>query len=367
MEKRNWDDFRFVSLGRDSLYGDDHYPVDSLQPGLFVNIFTTYTDISAAEQTYRQFLRLIGDSLLYRRSRNLIRDREKVLGEFLVKMENPQEKNVRCALNDKYCSGRNATDTEPEFIGGLGSASIDIDQRKYTGDEWAAAETEYYECLKKGFTSPLPYLSYMNIRMPPDKFTDGQSFLDWVLSLGLMHSPSLFSASAGYCIESYSHGHGMNGLWGKTREILAACPGFESSVMSGESSLGCIYSEKHRILKPHASRINWLNAMGENALLFYPGGFESLRNDASQFQGLTVHKLPYGFMVQAGSEPGTGEEGRAPAAYYEAGILLEMYASLMLPLDTVESDIGWAEHFHTPETLEKIHERAMRRMSIIMS
>ena len=138
----------------------------------------------------------------------------------------------------------------------------------------------------------------------------------------------------------------------KLDRLLAEHPGFYYDV---HGLLAKNYSPKHNLLKPIVPRVNWLNVLSKDAFLFFPGGQEALYEAAKQWPALTMHTLPHGFVVQAGEEPGIGDDGRAPEAYYDANNFL----SLFLSMSNDESDYKeWERHFLTPEILEKLKEQA---------
>jgi Protein of unknown function (DUF3396). len=348
MENRNWDEFRYLNKF-DRWFEDAKHDLceENLQPGLIVYIYFTYTDTAALLRTYRQVLDLLGDTLLYHDTGNghptRIRDREKALVNFPDKLENPKEKFIWHSLHDFYAQALPAKGRRPVTSGGLGHTEFSAWIHKFTPEKWLKE-------LKSERSTPA---SYISIRMPTDQFADAQTFLNWVLSLELLQSPSLFSASAGYCMLHYAGNCSREG-YAKLGEILAEHPGFYYHV---GGSLAQSYSAKHKLLKPLVARVNWLNALGNDAFLFYPGGQEALWEAARKWPELTLHTLPHGFMVQAGAEPGIGDDGRAPEAYYEANKLLELFSRLSSK-DEDPKYPDWALHFYTPEMRERIEERA---------
>ena len=348
MENRNWDEFRYLNQWERWFEGKNHLLCEeNLQPGLIVRIHFTYTDTPALLRTYQQVLDLLGDSLLYHDTGNghptRIRDREKALANFPDKLENPKEKFIWHALHDFYAQALPAKGRRPVTAGGLGHTEFSAWIHKFTLEKWS-------KDLKAKRRTPA---SYISIRMPTDQFADAQAFLNWVLSLELLQSPSLFSASAGYCMLQYMGNCSQEG-YAKLEKILAEHPGFYYDV---GGLLAQSYSSRHNLLKPLIPRINWLNALGNDAFLFYPGGQEALREAARQWPDLTLHTLPYGFMVQAGAEPGVGDDGCAPEAYYAANKLLEQFSRLS-PKDEEPKYPDWARHFYTPTMQERIEERA---------
>ena len=95
MENRNWDEFRYLSKAGESKYYDKkYYPADCLQPGLYVNIFTTYTDTDALLQTYRRIVDLVGDKM---------RDQRHVGSYSLILL------NQRFAVSGNMCLGHGHT------------------------------------------------------------------------------------------------------------------------------------------------------------------------------------------------------------------------------------------------------------------
>ena len=363
MEQRNWDDFRHLCEVKMAWAGDT-YTADCLQPSLFVHVFSTYTDTSALLPTYQRILDLLGDSLQYRRSTSIIRDKKTAFGEFPERLKNPEEETAYCGFDDKYSDCTFTQDYYPDVAGGVGCAGINIRHHKFTPESWKDRVTEYWENLKSGEPNYGFALSYVNVRIPVEQFTEAKAFLDWVLSLEILHSPSLFSATAGYCIEPYHKDQGKKGLWKKLEKILVEHPGFEYEIADDEDELGRIYSETHHMIKPQISRINWLNALNEEALLFYPGGIEGLREESAKWPDLALHPLQNGFMVQAGQQPGIGDDGRAPEAYYDAGKLLSPYLNLLVRPMHEEDRPDWAFQFHTPEVLDKIKKREQARLGV---
>ena len=282
---------------------------ERLHPMLFVHIFSSYIDEAAVQRTRIRMLNLLGNSL-------------------------PEEV-------DSYLMGGEA---------GYGSYGA---QNTFptTPEEWQENTAVYVQCLKKGDHALRPKLFHLGVRIPPAKFSDSQAFLNWVLSLELLQSPSLFSATAGYYLHADSFMYGK-----KFDAFLMAHPGFEYLIEKTVDRIGCIYSEQHHILKPELARINWLNALGADAYLLIPGGQEGLREVAQQHPALALHTLSHGFMVQAGLQPNPGENGRAPEAYYAATELLESFLKLDPHVNDLETQ-DWAEHFYTPTRMKQVRER----------
>ena len=348
MENRDWNEFRYLNQWGRWFEGAEHNLCEeNLQPGLIVDIRFTYTDTLALLHTYRQILDFLGDSLLYHDTGSghptRIRDREKALANFPDKLENPKEKFIWHGLHDFYDQALPAKGRRPVAAGGLGHTEFTAWIHKFTPEKWP----------KELKSERHPPASHISIRMPTDQFADAQAFLNWVLSLELLQSPSLFSASAGYCMWYYV-GNCCSEARDKLDRILAKHPGF---YYHASGLLAQSYSARHSLLKPLIPRVNWLNALGNDAFLFYPGGQDALWEAARQWPELTLHTLPYGFMVQAGAEPGIGDGGRAPEAYYAANKLLELFSRLS-PKDEEPKYPDWAHHFYTPEMWERIEERA---------
>ena len=349
MENRNWDDFRYLNQMERWYDGTPQILCEqNLQPGVIVNMHFTYTDIAALQRTYRQILDLTGNSFLYHDTGgghpSRMRDREKALANFPDRLENPKEKFIWQTLEDFYAAARPAKGKKPAEEGGMGHTEFRAWIHKFTPEKW---EKE----LKARGRTPA---SSVSIRMPADQFADGSSFSDWVLSLELLQSPSLFSASAGYCMWYYVGNSSREGR-AKLERILAEHPGFYFDV---HGLLAQSYSAKHGLLKPLIPRVNWLNVLGKDAFLFYPGGKEGLWEAAGHLPELTLHSLPHGFMVQAGTEPGIGDGGRAPEAYYTAHKLLEPFSRLFTKTEDPDYP-DWAYHFYTPEMHKKIEDREL--------
>jgi Protein of unknown function (DUF3396). len=287
---------------------------ERLHPMLFVHIFCSFIDEPAVQRTRNQMLHLLGNSL------------PEDIHSYLMGSEN----------------GYNTIGKRPDYPD--------------TQQEWQKQSTAYYLRLKNGKLSFRedtfrPKISHLGVRIPLDKFTDPQAFLKWVLSLELLQSPSLFSATAGYYLHADSFMYGK-----KFDAFLMAHPGFEYIIENTVDRIGSIYSEQHRILKPELARINWLNALGADAYLLVKGGQEGLRETIRQWPELVLHTLSHGFMVQAGPQPSPGENGRAPEEYYAATQLLEPFLKLDSHTNDLET-LDWAEHFYTPERMKKVKER----------
>ena len=162
--------------------------------------------------------------------------------------------------------------------------------------------------------------------MPVDQFAESKNFLDWVLSLEIVQSPSLFSATAGYCMEEYIRDYSLGIPMKVVRKILTTHPGFEYRLGRNEFHMEhLIYLKAHDVLKPQLYRINWLNALGKDAFLAYPGNKEGLEEAAKQWPELMLHPLKNGVLVQAGEEPTIGDDGRVPEPYCSASKLLEAF------------------------------------------
>ena len=349
MESRNWDDFRYLNqLERWNEGTSQILYEQNLQPGMIVNIHFTYSDVPVLQRTYQQILDLVGNSFLYHDTGSghptRMRDREKSLANFPDRLENPKEKFIWQTLDDFYAAARPAKGKKPAEAGGIGQTEFRAWIHKFTSEKWRKE-------LKTGARTPA---SYISIRMPTNQFTDGQSFLNWVLSLELLQSPSLFSASAGYCMWYYVGNCSQEG-YAKLGRILAEHPGFYYDV---GGLLAQSYSAKHGLLKPLIPRVNWLNALGKDAFMFYPGGQEALGEAAGRLPELTLHTLSHGFMVQAGAQPGIGDDGRAPEAYYTAHQLLEPLSRLFTKIEHPKYP-DWAYHFYTPEMWKKIEDREL--------
>ena len=353
MENRNWDEFKLLGHRYNSKYEQNYYQ-EYLQASLFVDIYSTYTDSEAWLGTYHKVLDLIGDSIQYHNDGSRIRDREKAFERYpllLEKLEDKRGKYIDRQMDDNYGTGRCVMGNKPAVTGGVGCAGIEIWQHKFTEQSWQnEIETGYYHPA-----------SHFRIRMPVDQFADEQSFLEWVLDLDLLQSPTLFSATAGYRMTQY-RGYVDQGARKKLAAILDKHPGFEY----GNNSVSEIYSKEHKRVKPEISRINWLNALNEDAFLFYPSGKNGLWEAAREYPELSIHNLPHGFMVQAGAEPGIGDNGKAPEAYYSAGKLLETFSRRLSP---TELQYGldhheWAIQFHTPERLKEFKEIAINEASV---
>ena len=314
MENRNRDEFKFLGHVYNSKYEQNYYQ-EYLQPSLFVEIRSTYTDHAAWLGTYHKVLDLIGDSIQYHNDGSRIRDREKAFERYPLLLENPKEKYICRDMDDNYGRGSCAMGKKPAVTGGVGCVSISIWQHKFTEKSW---QNE----IKK-ITSLVPFFE---IRMPVDQFADGQSFLNWVLSLDLLQSPTLFSATAGYRMEQYS---------------------------------GYVNQDAQKNWRQF-----WMNVLSEDAFPFYPDGKDGIWEAAQKWPELTLHDLPHGFVVQAGKEPGIGDNGRAPEAYYSAGKLLETFSRHLSPrtiqfLDHRE----WALQFYTPERLKEFEDTAIAEAS----
>ena len=349
MENRNWDEFKFWGHRYNSKYEQNFYQ-EYLQPSLFIDIYSTYTDSEAWLGTYHKVLDLIGDSIQYHNSGSRIRDREKAFERYPLLLENPKEKYISRVMGDYYGKGNCAIGKKPAFTGGVGCAEINIWQHKFTKESW-----------QKRIETSFSLISCFKIRIPVDQFADEQAFLNWVLPLDLLQSPTLFSATAGYRIEHYE-GHQDPDARKKFEAILDEHPGFESGNIG--NVLGDMHSEEHKLLKPQLSRINWLNALSEDAFLFFPGGRVGMWNAAQKWPELALHDLPHGFMVQAGEEPSIGDNGKAPEAYYSAGKLLETFSRHLSPRELQFLDYPeWALQFYTPERLEKFNAEAIKRAS----
>ena len=282
---------------------------ERLHPMLFVHIFSFFIDEPAVQRTRIRMLNLLGNSL-------------------------PEEADSYLMGGEKGYSSYGTWHTFPA-----------------APEEWSEKTAAYVQCLKKGERALRPKIFHLGVRIPPDTFADSQAFLNWVLSLELLQSPSLFSATAGYYLHADSFMYGK-----KFDAFLMAHPGFEYMIENTVDRIGCIYSEQHHILKPELSRINWLNALGGNACPLIPGGPEGLRESAQQHPALTLHTLSHGFMVQAGPQPSPGENGRAPEAYYAATQLLEPFLKLDPHVNDLETP-DWAAHFYTPARMKKVKER----------
>ena len=332
MESRNWDEFRYLSNAGESKYYDKkYYPADCLQPGLYVNIFTTYTDTDALLQTYRRIVDFVGDKMRdYRHVGSYtlpIRNLSEALEKFPRDLINSEKTGAHCELEEKYGGVFGNEDTPPAYIGGVGCAGISIHQEKSTPESWQEKVAVYGDDLKKGKVAYYgPYISRIHVRMPVDQFTESQAFLNWVLSLEILQSPSLFSATAGYCLEEYIRDNRLGSPMKEVEKILTTHPGFEYRLGRNEIRMeGLIYLKDHGILKPQLYRINWLNALSKDAFLVYPGGREGLNEAAKQWPEIVLHPLKNGVLIQAGEEPGIGDDGLAPEPYCSAGKLLERF------------------------------------------
>ena len=137
MENRNWDEFRYLSDAGESKYrGEKYYQADCLQPGLYVNIFTTYTDTDALLQTYRRIVDLIGDKMRDHRhvgSYTLpIRNLSEALQIFPNELANPEKPSAHCELEEKYSGVFGDEKNHPSEVRGVGFAGINIHQTKST-------------------------------------------------------------------------------------------------------------------------------------------------------------------------------------------------------------------------------------------
>ena len=253
-------------------------------------------------------------------------------------------------------------DVESYLMGGICNKAITEKWSGYpsTPQERQERATEYWQNLKKGQIGS-PGISSFGVRIPIDKFADAQAFLSWVLSLELLQSPSLFSATAGYLLHTDKYVYGK-----KFNTFLLEHPGFEYFEAGSTPSfrVSNIYSEQYQIVKPELIRINWLNALGNDAYLLMTGGPEGLQEAARQHPALVLRTLPHGFMVQAGPQPSPGENGRAPEAYYEATQLLEPFLTLSHYIYD-DAPAGWESHFYTPARLKKVKERTALRSRIL--
>ena len=354
MEKRNWNDFRHSVVKTASDEQHSQYRQEFLQPSLSVEVRFTYADEHALIRTYQQVLDLLGDSFMYHNG-NRIGNREKAFSRFPALVENPKSDFFYNRIADTETAGSWAKGKKPAVTGGIGCAEFSYSIRKCTQAKWDKAIAELGKYALKGEIRREPAVSVFNIRIPTETFADAESFSDWVLSLEIMQSPTLYSASAGYFIKIYDQHTGTEAE-DKLAQILTDHPGFGYNVIPIMQER---YSFENKIIRPVVSRISWLNILSDGIFLFFPGGREGFRESAAVLPDLILHALPYGIAVQAGPQPGIGDRGKAPEAYYRAAEFLEDFTYFMEERELRDAEfIDWQKHFYTPGMTVKRQNQA---------
>ena len=355
MENRNWNDFRHTVVKTASDEQHSQYCQEFLQPSLSVEVRFTYADEHALIQTYKQVLDLLEDSFMYYNG-NRIGNREKAFSRFPALIENPKSDFFYNRIADTETAGSWAKGKKPAVTGGIGCAEFSYSIIKCTQAKWDKAIAQLGKYAQKGETRREPVVSFLNIRIPIETFADAGSFSDWVLELEIMKSPSLYSAAAGYYIKIYDEHTGTE-VEDQLEKTLDDHPGFGYDIISRMQGR---YSFDNKIIRPVISRISWLNILSDGIFLFCPGGREGFIKSAAEKPELVLHSLPYGIAVQAGPQPGIGDNGRAPEAYYSAAEFLEDFTYFIEGRELRDSEfIDWQRHFFTPGMTVKRQNQAI--------
>ncbi|WP_212004669.1 type VI immunity family protein [Chitinophaga sp. HK235] len=349
MEQRNWDVFRCRDYKETNHTPPVRYWQEYLQPCLYLTVYFQYTDDELMLDFYNRALELLEPVFNYHNggtttAETRIRNKDKALQQF------PDFLAAKQNFLWRRLANRGGVGIKDEG-GGIGDASFEclIHRRPATPRNLAAAaelavkyraelEATGSKQLYKGVS-----ISEMNICLPVDSFTGASAFLDWVSGFRIIQSGSFFSASAGYTMVKWE-GYSNSQAQAKLKQLLAEHPGFDYRIPGITVMLGRHFSLEKNCFVPQLKRINWLNMISDEALVFL-GGEEGFLKQAAGYPSVSLRPLTKGYIVQAGDAPGIGDSGKAPDAYYDAAQLLQPL--LLLPREEDYLDAaGWELHFH---------------------
>ncbi|RBL90384.1 type VI immunity family protein [Chitinophaga flava] len=349
MEQRNWDTFRFRDDKETSHTPPVRYSQEYLQPCLYLTVYFQYTDDEQMHDFYDRALELLEPLFTYHNGGTTtdetpIRNKDKALRQFPDFLGGKQTSLWRRLANR---GGVGLKDDK----GGIGDASFECLIRKHPATSRnLGAETMLaakYRADLEAAGSELPYrgvtMSEMQICLPVDSFVDASAFLNWVSGFRMIQSSSFFSASAGYAMVKWE-GYSNSQAQAKLKQLLAEHPGFDYRISGITVALGRHFSLEKNCFVPQLKRINWLNMINDQALVFL-GGEEGFLKQAALYPSISLHRLNKGYIVQAGNAPGIGDDGKAPAAYYDAAQLLQPLLLRPRKEDYFDAD-GWELHFH---------------------